>query len=75
MNIGKTMFALVIEFVPWTSFSTIVTRYAGNAGVHRLTCAEQFRAMALAQLIWRITMMWSWRDLDLLSSRFSAFSN
>ena len=60
MNLGKTMFAQVMEFVPWTSFSRIVTRYAGDAGVRRLTCTEQFRAMAFAQLTWRESL----RDIE-----------
>ena len=41
MNIGKTLFAQIMEFVPWTSFSRIVQRYSGDSGVRRLTCAEQ----------------------------------
>ena len=60
MNVGKTMFAQVMEFVPWTSFSRIVTRYGGDAGVRRLTCTEQFRAMAFAQLTWRESL----RDIE-----------
>ena len=32
MNAGKTLFAQVMEFMPWTSFGCIVQRYAGNAG-------------------------------------------
>jgi len=46
MNAGKTLFAQIMEFVLWTSFHRIVQRYSGNAGVRRLSCAEQFRAMA-----------------------------
>ena len=42
-----------MEFVPWTSFARIVQRYSGNSGVRTLSCAEQFRAMAFAQLTWR----------------------
>lgn len=53
MNAGKTLFAQIMEFVPWTSFVRIVQRHSGNAGVRTLTCAEQFRAMAFAQLTWR----------------------
>ena len=49
-----------MEFVPWTSFTRIVDRYAGNAGVRRLTCAEQFRVMAFAQLTWRESL----RDIE-----------
>ena len=40
MNVGKTLFAQIMEFVPWTSFTRIVERYAGNARVRRMTCAE-----------------------------------
>src|SRR6266704_2204051 len=60
MNVGKTLFAQIMEFIPWTSFARIVERYSGNAGVRRLTCAEQFRAMAFAQLTWRESL----RDIE-----------
>ena len=52
MNVGKTLFAQIMAFVPWTSFVRIVNRYSGNAGVRTMNCAEQFRVMALAQLTW-----------------------
>jgi hypothetical protein len=60
MYVGKTLFAQVMEFVPWTSFARIVQRYCGNAGVRTLSCAEQFRAMAFAQLTWRESL----RDIE-----------
>jgi hypothetical protein len=60
MYVGKTLFAQVMEFVPWTSFTRIVDRYRGNAGVRTLSCAEQFRAMAFAQLTWRESL----RDIE-----------
>ena len=60
MNVGKTLFAQVMEFVPWTSFARIVQRYRGNAGMRTLSCAEQFRAMAFAQLTWRESL----RDIE-----------
>ncbi len=47
MNTGKTLFAQIMEFVQWTSFARIVDRPSGNAGVRTLSCAEQYRAMAL----------------------------
>ena len=53
MNVGKTLFAQIMEFVPWTSFFRIVQRYSGDSGVRRPTCAEQFCVMAFAQLTWR----------------------
>jgi Domain of unknown function (DUF4372) len=52
MNVGKTLFAQIMEFISWTSFSRIVQRYSGDVGVRRLTCSEQFRVMAFAQLTW-----------------------
>ena len=60
MYAGKTLFAQIMEFVPWTSFTRIVDRYSGNAGVRRMTCAEQFRVMAFAQLTWRESL----RDIE-----------
>ena len=60
MNAGKTLFAQVREFVPWTSFERVVHRYGGNSGVRTLSCAEQFRAMAFAQLTWRESL----RDIE-----------
>jgi hypothetical protein len=60
MNLGKTLFAQVMDFVPWTSFTRIVDRYGGNSGVRTLSCAEQLRAMAFAQLTWRESL----RDIE-----------
>ena len=60
MNAGKTLFAQVMEFVPWTSFARIVQRHGGNSGVRTLSCTEQFRAMAFAQLTWRESL----RDIE-----------
>ena len=60
MYVGKTLFAQVMEFVPWTSFARIVQRYGGNSGVRTLSCPEQFRAMAFAQLTWRESL----RDIE-----------
>lgn len=60
MNVGKTLFAQIMEYIPWTSFARIVDRYAGNSGVRRMTCAEQFRIMAFAQLTWRESL----RDIE-----------
>jgi hypothetical protein len=60
MNAGKTLFAQLMEFVPWTSFSRIVERWDGNNGVRSFSCAEQFRVMAFAQLTWRESL----RDIE-----------
>jgi hypothetical protein len=60
MNIGKTLFAQVMEFILWSSFSRIVKRYQGDAGVRSLSAAEHFRVMAFAQLTWRESL----RDIE-----------
>ena len=60
MNLGKTLFAQIMEFVPWTSFARIVARYGGDVRVRNLSCTEQFRAMAFAQLTYRESL----RDIE-----------
>ena len=60
MNAGKTLFAQLMEFVPWTSFSRIVARYAGDSRSMVLPCTEHFRVMAYAQLTWRESL----RDIE-----------
>jgi hypothetical protein len=60
MNSGKTMFAQLMAWVPWTSFDRIVDRHGGNRGVRTFPCSEHFRAMAFAQLTWRESL----RDVE-----------
>jgi hypothetical protein len=60
MNVGKTLFAQIMEFVPWTSFARIVACYGGDSRVRSLACTEQFRAMAFAQLTYRESL----RDIE-----------
>jgi hypothetical protein len=60
MYAGKTLFAQVMDFVPWTSFRRIVARYGGDHRVRTLNCAEQFRVMAFAQMTWRESL----RDIE-----------
>lgn len=60
MNLGKTLFAQVMEFVPWKSFSRLIDRHRGDAGVSELSCADVFRVMAFAQLTWRESL----RDIN-----------
>ena len=47
MNTGKTLFAQLMDFLPWTTFARIVERYGGDRYVKSLCCAEHFRVMAL----------------------------
>lgn len=60
MNSGKTLFAQVMDFVPWTSFARIVARYSGDCRVSTLPSTEHFRIMAYAQLTWRESL----RDIE-----------
>ena len=60
MQIGKTLFAQLMDFLPWTTFARIVGQYGGDHRVRTLTCAEQYRAMAFAQLTYRESL----RDIE-----------
>jgi len=60
MNVGQTLFAQVMEFVPWKTFGRIIERHHGDAGVRTLGCADLFRVMAFAQLTWRESL----RDIE-----------
>ena len=64
MNTGKTLFSQLMDFLPWTTFARYVARYNGDKGVRTLTCAEQFRVMAFAQLTYRESL----RDIEVCLS-------
>jgi hypothetical protein len=60
VNTGKTLFAQLMEFVPWDTFTRTVARYGGDHRARTLSCAEQYRAMAFAQLTYRESL----RDIE-----------
>ena len=60
MNTGKALFAQLMDFLPWTTFTRIVDRYGGDHRVRTLSCAEQYRSMAFAQLTYRESL----RDIE-----------
>src|ERR1700737_5146846 len=60
MYLGKTLFAQVMDFLPWKTFHRIVNRYGGDHRTRSLSCAEQFRVMAFAQLTYRESL----RDIE-----------
>jgi Domain of unknown function (DUF4372)/Transposase DDE domain len=60
MYLGKTLFAQVMDFLPWKTFHRIVDRYDGDHRIRSLSCAEQFRVMAFAQLTYRESL----RDIE-----------
>jgi hypothetical protein len=60
MYLGKTLFAQVMDFLPWKTFHRIVDRYDGDHRIRTLSCADQFRIMAFAQLTYRESL----RDIE-----------
>jgi hypothetical protein len=60
MNTGKTLFAQLMDFLPWSTFGRIVARYHGDRSVRTLPCASHFRVMAFAQLTYRESL----RDIE-----------
>lgn len=64
MHTGKTLFAQLMDFLPWTTFARYVERYGGDRGIRTLPCAEQFRIMAFAQLTYRESL----RDIEVCLS-------
>ena len=60
MYAGKTLFAQLMDFLPWKTFGRIVARYDGDSRVRTLSCGEQYRAMAFAQLTYRESL----RDIE-----------
>ena len=60
MNTGKTLFAQLIDFLPLKTLGRIVARYDGDSRVRTLSCSEQYRAMAFAQLTYRESL----RDIE-----------
>jgi len=53
VNTGKLLFAQLMDFIPWSSFARSVAKYDGDFRARTLSCAEQYRAMAFAQLTYR----------------------
>jgi hypothetical protein len=68
MNTGKTLFAQLMDFLPWTTFARLVNRHGGDRYVKLLACADQFRVMAFAQLTYRESL----RDIEVCLSAQTA---
>ena len=60
MNLGKTLFAQVMDFLPWKTFQRIADRYGADHRVRTLPSSEHFRVMAFAQLTYRESL----RDIE-----------
>lgn len=50
MNVRKTLFAKVMEFVPWKTFGRIIEPHWGDVGVCTLGCADLSCILAFAHL-------------------------
>lgn len=60
MNIGKTIFSQVMEFLPMYEFCKCVGRYYGDCKMLSFSCLDQFLCMAFAQLTYRESL----RDIE-----------
>ena len=60
MNSDRTIFAQVMDHLPWPAFRQCVKRYKGEHKVLSFTCYDQFLCMAFAQLTYRESL----RDIE-----------
>src|SRR6202140_4411614 len=60
MNLGKLVFAQIMEHLPLTTFRCCVVRYGGEHKVKSFSCLDQYLCMAFAQLTYRESL----RDIE-----------
>jgi transposase len=60
MNIGRTVFAQIMDFLPKKDFQKCVLKYRGNYKVQSFSCMDQYLCMAFAQLTYRESL----RDIE-----------
>ena len=60
MNLGRTVFAQLISFLPDREFRRCVSRYDGDCRWRGFSCWDQFLCMAFAQLSYRESL----RDIE-----------
>lgn len=60
MNLGQTVFAQLMEFIPTYQFQLCVDRYHGHRYVKDFSCWDQFLCLAFAQLTYRESL----RDIE-----------
>jgi hypothetical protein len=60
MNLGRTVFSQLLDFVPTYQFQLCVDRYQGNRYVKDFSCWDQFLCLAFAQLTYRRSL----RDIE-----------
>jgi hypothetical protein len=60
MNEGKSIFSQLISFLPDREFRRCVAQYGGDRYIKKLSCWEQYLAMAFAQFTYRESL----RDIE-----------
>jgi len=60
MNMGKLVFAQIMEHLPRTTFGRCAARYGGEHKVKTFSCLDQYLCMAFAQLTYRESL----RDIE-----------
>ncbi len=60
MNIGKTIFSQVMDYLPLHEFRKCIERYRGHYKVQSFSCLDQYLCMAFAQLTYRESL----RDIE-----------
>ena len=60
MNIGRTVFAQIMDFLPLNEFRKCVNRYRGHYKIQQFSCMDQFLCLAFAQLSYRESL----RDIE-----------
>ncbi len=60
MNLGRSVFSQLLEFIPSYPFQLCVDRYQGNRYVKGFSCWDQFLCLAFAQLTYRESL----RDIE-----------
>jgi hypothetical protein len=61
MNLGRTVFAQLLDLLPTYQFQVCVDRYQGNRYVKDFSCWDQFLCLAFAQLTCRTSL----RDIEI----------
>src|SRR5450432_3374608 len=60
MNLGRTVFSQLMDYLPSYEFQKCVARYRGDSYLRGFSCVDQYLAMAFAQLTYRESL----RDIE-----------
>ncbi|RPI60963.1 MAG: IS4 family transposase [Planctomycetaceae bacterium] len=68
MNVGRTIFSQLMDFLPRDAFQHCVQRYNGDHNIQTFSCFDQYLAMAFAQLTGRESL----RDIEACLQTFGS---